>query len=150
MHRNKCECYACKYGIEKLKEAEQKSIIEYGWYAHYVFNDCYAPNHYNIHTHGLQELWNHKDLQCCFPIDPQIIMSVFHDLVDKGIKKGVRFEVGIGYEGFLGGGYIVKFIDAIENERPVLRMLIPDMDGEYESGYYADQLTLLNNAPKAH
>lgn len=143
--KKNCECYYCQYGEKALQKLERSSIIKYGWYAHVVEDDCAAPNHFNLHTHGLMELYGHYDLQCCMPMDPNRIMTVFHDVIDSIVKKGGKILPNFDYPQFLTNGYQVRFILARECGRNVLRMLIPDKAGRYDSPIYKEQLTMLDH-----
>ena len=139
-NHDNCKCFICKYGREVSEEFERESLEKYGWYAHMVTdNDPQSPTGVNIHTHALAELWNHPDFQCVFPIDPRIVMTVWHQIIND-IKKGKFFEANIDYEGYLQGGYKIRFIEAKECGRQVLRMLICDKEGKYEGGNFAKQL----------
>ena len=139
----KCECFACKNGIDELKKREADCIKRLGWFAHLVMNDDRCPSGVNAHTHNLKEAYGHKDIQICLNIPPNVINGLFESVVDE-IKKGVKFETGKEYDKIFCGGFKAKFIDAFELGRPVLRLLIPDKNGKYE-GPYAVQLTKLNN-----
>jgi hypothetical protein len=141
-HHN-CECLTCKLGKEAVAKMEAESIEKYGWYAHYVFGDKMCPSGVNIHTHYLVESFGHKDIQLCINIDPTLLHFVIVNVVD-GIRKGIKYEPGKMYAGLVDG-FKLEFIDAIENGRKVLRLLIPDEKGKY-TGPYAEQLTKLNNA----
>lgn len=84
----------------------------------------------------------HKDFQICFNIKPELINTLFFNLVND-VKNGVKYESGKKYDGVLNN-FQVEFIDAKECGRDVLRLLIPDEKGKYE-GIFAEQLTKLKN-----
>lgn len=138
-----CECISCKKGKEALEKMQEESIKKYGWYIHFVFNDKMCPSGVNVHTHYLEESFDHKDIQICINLKPELIHMILANIVQK-IKEGVKYEPGKKYAGIVEG-FKLEFIDAIENGRRVLRLLIPDENGKYE-GVYADQLKKLNNA----
>lgn len=126
---------------------EQYCLEVYGWFVHYVMNDCKSPYHANIHTHGLLENFKHFDLQICMQISPEIVHPILTGVVNK-IKTGSIFEENIYYTNILLN-YKVKFINAVECDRTVLRMILPDKAGCLESAdmdeFYKNQYTLLNN-----
>lgn len=141
--RHNCECLSCKIGTEAVRKLEAENIEKYGWFAHYVYNDKMCPSGINIHTHNVWESFKHKDIQVCLNLDPKLLHMVIVNVVE-GIKKGVKYVPGKMYAGLVDG-FKLEFIDAIEGNRKVLRLLIPDENGKYE-GVYATQLTKLNNA----
>jgi Golgi nucleoside diphosphatase len=57
-----------------------------------------------------------------FPVDPQIVHSLFWNVFNR-IMEGEQFKDGDTAGAIASGGYLVKFVDAIENGRPVLRTL---------------------------
>lgn len=122
---------------------EKESMEKMGWYAHYVFNCDKSPANTNIHTHGVLESFNHKDLQICLPLPPNIAHGVFYTIIEN-IRKGKTYEVGQLYDDVLHG-YSVKFIKAREMDRTVLRIVLPDKDGLFEDGANKIQFTLLDN-----
>ena len=137
-----CECAICKHGVEAVRKMQEESVKKYGWYVH-VVQDPRCPANTNVHTHHLVESFGHKDLQICLNINPKTSHRLLADAISE-IKNGVKFEPGKKY-GKIINNYQVEFIEAIEEGRSVLRMLIPDENGKYE-GIYAEQLTKLNNA----
>lgn len=141
-HPFKCKCFVCQHGKKALQKVEIKSMKKYGWYAHLVFDDCDFPNHTNFHTHGVYESFGHLDFQCCFPFpDPNILMTILHAIVND-IKGGRSFIANVGYDGYIQGGYLVRFMEATENDRIVLRLLVPNAQGTYEGGPFAEQLRM--------
>lgn len=137
-----CECFACKYGTDALLKMQEEAVKKHGWYAHIV-QDPRCPANTNIHTHHVMESFGHKDFQICLNINPNTSHGLLADAVNE-VKKGVKFEPGKKYDNIIKN-YKVEFIEAIEEGRSVLRMLIPDENGEYK-GVYAEQLTKLNNS----
>lgn len=136
--KNNCQCFSCNNGIEATREMEKNSIKKYGWYAHFVFDQTEAPYEINIHTHGLVETANHKDLQICFPLQQQTAHAILSNVIHR-IKEGEVFEAGKKYSKILDG-YDVLFINANEDGREVLRMIMPNKDGSFEGGAASEQL----------
>jgi len=130
--------------MDKLVKWHKEMLDEHGWYLHYVPNDTQAPNDTNCHTHGLFENFGHPDLQICFPLHPDLAHQIIATIVSE-IKKGARFEQDRTYLGILENEYPIRFIQAVECGRKVLRALIPDEQGGYGAPMYKEQLTMLNN-----
>lgn len=118
-------------------------LEEFGWYAHVVESGDKTPYSYNYHTHGFEGLFNHKNIQIVIPMPPERAHD-FATIIVNEIKSGKRFSTGVDYPDLAGNGFMVRFIDAMECGRSVLRMLVPDKAGKYE-GYFAKQLTMLDN-----
>ena len=138
-----CECYICKFGMKAAKEFERKAIEKYGFYIHFVPGDCACPNHINIHTHGIAEVFGHMDLQICLPLTEGQALPILHNAVNM-IKEGEVFEPGRKYSG-IAENYNIEFIEAIETNRRVLRMLLPNKHGNYAGVIYAAQKSLLHH-----
>jgi len=110
-------------------EAKQRHLkLVHGWIGHYVPERDEDKPGRNFHTHGFDETWGHPDFQITMPLEPTVAHALFWILARR-VKKGEKFETGIPYEGILGSGFITKFVEAKEDDRIVLRMLIPDKDG---------------------
>jgi hypothetical protein len=122
-----CECDACSLGLDVVKEREKAMIKEYGWAADYVRDEPNTPFHINYHTHGLTQ-YGHPDLQVCLPLDPRIIHSIVTAIIEK-IKAGEKFEEKKEYTGFLSNDLPITFLKVTECDRPVLRIIFPDPDG---------------------
>lgn len=120
-----CQCLACQKGIEFAQKDEAEKMAKYGWIVHFTTDQS------DIHTHGLVEKYNHPDLQIAFPLPPQIAHQLLHNTV-KRIEKGEKFEIGEDYSEIAGQGYKVRFVQAIESDRVVLRMIIPPANGELD------------------
>jgi hypothetical protein len=140
MHtKDNCECYRCKYGEAAYKKWVKEETAKHGFIVEMVTHDCNCPNHTNYHTHGIFENFKHLDFQICFPLPENLIGYTFHELVN-AIKAGKKFEVGIKYPDILRCE--IEFINAIEDLRPVLRLLVPDKYGKYPPGPFGKQLTM--------
>lgn len=131
-----CECGICdqvRAGVSReealanFRKWEQESLEKYGWYVHYVGSDRDVPTGYNAHTHGLVEKYNHPDLQIVCPLPPRVAHGTFWNIVDR-IAAGEKFKAGDVVSDIAGNGYKVKFVNAWEVDRPVLRVIIPDKD----------------------
>lgn len=130
-------------GLAKVDAAAERAMLTTGWYAHCVPNSDKTPYGFNYHTHGMERSFQHKNIQIVLPIDFQVAHSLATAIINE-VKKGKKFEAGVEYEGIMANGFKVKFVDAIESQRPVLRLLIPDKNGKYK-GQFAAQLTMLDN-----
>lgn len=139
-----CECYGCTHGMEAMLAHEINLLKAVGWFIHYVQGDSDCPNLMNAHTHGLKENFNHPDFQICVPLSQNHVQGLFGMLFNK-IKEGKTFESGKDYADLLENNYVVRFINAREGGREVLRMLIPDVDGTYDKSPYKEQFSKLDN-----
>lgn len=104
-------------------------LKEYGFYTHYVPDDDEdSPTQINIHTHGLPDSFDHPDLQIVVPLEPQTASQILHDIVS-WIKKGNEVKVNTPYSFFIKG-MDVMFTWAVECDRDVLRLILPDTKGK--------------------
>jgi len=138
--KENCNCLYCKAIAEgaTLEEATQKfqqweaeKIAEYGWIIHHVSDDSNSPTKTNVHTHGLQEYLNHTDLQIVLPLPKDTIQFVLDSIVRR-IKDGEKFGNGDVIEDVIAN-FSVKIIDATDGDRPVLRIIFPDQEGNCDS-----------------
>lgn len=125
--------------LDDLSREHRKMMEEYGWTAHFVVDDKDFPNRTNYHTHGLDVSFNHPDIQICLPIRPEIAHRLFEAAINH-IKAGVFYESGKEYDKILDGGFKVKFIEVLDGDRKLIRMLLPDENGKYEAPLYREQL----------
>lgn len=146
-HESDCECYVCQANSSGMSyedskrtilEQQKKFLDEYGFYIHLVFDDSSSPTGINIHTHGLEEKFQHLDFQIVVPLDNKVAHSILTTLVEN-IKSGVIYASG-DYASRIIRNYKLKFLHAIENGRTVLRVIFPDINGNLEfydmdSGY---------------
>lgn len=102
-------------------------VKRHGWYIHFDMLSAECPYYVNIHTHGLSR-FDHLDLQICFPLTKEDAYTILLGIVEK-IAKGARFVPGIKYPDLLHG-YHVEFAEAKEDGRIVLRVILPDKDGD--------------------
>ena len=122
-----------------MEEFETMSMAVYGFFIHGTpAND---GEYMNFHTHGVPESFNHQDIQIVMPFDPGITAQVIHNIVDL-IKNGNRFVNGSTSQDVLseyrGKKQVVRFIDAVESGRQVLRVLIPDKNGFFPEDVECD------------
>lgn len=137
MNDKKEYCDACQSpgGLDALLEREQQLLQKYGWYSHFVPEDA------NYHTHGLSESSGHPDFQIIFPINPNGLHALAAKIVDR-VKNGERFTDGMRVSGIVKD-YEVLLVEAQEAGRQVLRIILPDKNGNLEesklSGTFAAQ-----------
>ncbi len=129
--------------IESVIKQNNESMEKVGWYAHCVPGGDNTPFGFNYHTHGMERSWGHRNIQIVMPLD-FTVCHTFANVIVAAVKKGMKFEPNVDYPDIAGGGYTVRFIEAKECGRSVLRMIIPDKNHKYE-GDFAEQLTLLDN-----
>lgn len=124
-----------------------KLLQDHGWYYTANFSSYGMPNGVDIHTHGLFENFQHRDLQICLPVtadDLEQVAWLFDEIIGE-IKKGNHFEANKRYMGILPDHHILSFADAIVGGRKYLRILYPDPQGSLEEFPYDSQLTLLSD-----
>lgn len=113
---------------ERHDDMAKKGMEKFGFYIHVVpKGDDQSPTGFNAHSHGLSESFKHLDIQIVVPLPKKIALGVFHSVVDL-IREGARFKVGKRYSNIILN-YDVMFIPAIECNRKVLRMILPDPQG---------------------
>lgn len=109
---------------------EIKALGERGFYVHYVNGDDSSPTNFNAHTHGMQEFDNHLDFQLVVPLPPDSVHNIICTLAER-VKSGERFVSGQKLDEIIRG-FEVKLIEAPEDNRKVLRIILPDPDGKLE------------------
>lgn len=124
-----CHCAVCEQGIDQVLEQQQGYMVKFGWFAHAVTDEKNATG-FNYHTHGLPESFDHLDLQITLPVDPLICHGIAVTIIER-ITKGEKFKDG-QVDHKVIEDYPVKFINATECERPVLRIILPDEQGNLE------------------
>lgn len=108
---------------------EKRCLRDHGYYVH-VVNDPNMPMGLNAHTHGIA---HHPDLQIVFAqaiINPQLLMNIFQSVVDL-IHKGQTFKDGDTSDDVMHD-LTVKFVDAKDGDRDVLRLILPDKQNRFE------------------
>lgn len=111
-------------------EWENKAIAERGFYVHYVSADSSSPTNFNAHTHGLQAFGDHLDFQLVVPLPPDTAHGIICTLVER-VKSGERFVSGQNIDEVIQG-FEIKLIEASEDDRRVLRIILPDPKGKLE------------------
>jgi hypothetical protein len=120
--------------LAAYREWERTSIEKYGFFIHFV-PDGMPHGLINIHTHGFVESFGFPDIQIVIHIGQNAAMGILHLLADKcrAAKGGEQpFKVGVDYNN-IAEGFLVRFIDAKENDRPVLRLIVPDNEGNLDA-----------------
>jgi hypothetical protein len=124
-----CKCVVCTMTSEDYAKWGKYCLEGYGWYTHLVPQDQSdnTPTGFNAHTHYISKFLNHPDFQIVFPLRGELLMAIFHVLADR-IKKGETFEPGKTYNLYLDKRerVEVRFAHAVECNRPVLRIILPD------------------------
>jgi len=124
---DKPECDACEDGIDAVLAKQDKAMAEQGWYWHYVTNN---DGSVNIHTHGLQETFQHDDFQIVLAGLPiPVYQNVLSNFVER-IKNGDKFKDNDVVENIIVPPYKVRLTTTTEGERSVLRIIFPDKDGD--------------------
>jgi len=118
-----CECESCASGFEAFAENEAEKMRKYGFVVHAVIDQ----EHPNVHSHGLQESMGHLDFQVVAQVHPECGHGIICNFVDR-IKKGERFEPWRDYDNIIMD-YKVRLVPATDNNRPVLRVILPDKAG---------------------
>ena len=125
----KLVCDMCENKIEDYAIWEAQQLAEWGFYMHIVIDADYenSPSGFNAHTHGMNHL-NHPDFQITISIGQDVISAIFHNLCAK-VKKGMRFKDGDILDNVIGGGFKVRLSTATECGNEVLRVILPDLNG---------------------
>lgn len=127
-------CISCSEGPEAAALKQAEIMKRWGWIVHYVFeHEEQLEPFLNVHTHGLTEKHGHPDLQICLAaklgVPPGVVHTLIHAAV-RQIEAGVVFKHGSQSDQVMES-YAVRFVDAKENGRPVLRILLPDKSGAF-------------------
>lgn len=105
---------------------EKDMISKQGFFCHMVFPES-ENDLANYHTHGLPQSSDHPDIQVVIALSKDQYGPIIHGVYEK-IKDGTKFEVGIQYDEIIRN-MPVEFIWAVESGRDVLRMILPDTNG---------------------
>jgi len=130
-----------KEAVANFRKWEQESLEKFGWYVHYVGDDREVPTGFNAHTHGLENKYNHLDLQIVCPLPQHVAHGIFWNIVNR-IATGEKFKAGDVVSDIAGNGYKVKFVNAWENDRLLLRVIIPDKHHHLDRDNLTDNLEL--------
>lgn len=125
---------------------EQKAMDKHGFYSHIITSgDPGVPYGFNYHTHGLPLSLGHLDFQIVLPMPPESAHDIIHGIVHSIRSAQKTFVAGQRYEHIIKN-YEVTFIEAVENTRKVLRLILPDTNGslteETLSDYFKKQYEL--------
>jgi hypothetical protein len=147
LHEDDCGCPLCNgMSLDDLIAQNERLMEKYGWFYHVVVGE----DGMDVHTHGLQETYNHVDLQITFPLHKCVqTKEQLEDLVHsilwafaKRIDQGEIFSAGERVSEIIKK-FDVKLVLATENNRPVLRIILPDakgnLDKEQLTGIYLNQ-----------
>jgi hypothetical protein len=130
--------------LKLIEEWQAKQMEDYGFYIHLVPDSFPDRRLINAHTHGLQS-FGHLDLQLVLNIGEQNIKGIFHRCVEL-IKQGRQFgRMDNGHcidESEIAHGYLTRFISAIEDDRPVWRLVVPDKAGNLDENKLAEPYSL--------
>ena len=100
---------------------------------HHVFGDhTNSPSGTNSHTHGLEDLCGHPDLQITLPVRPEVAAAIFNRLVHLVMNCGMRFRPGDRCPDVANAHMDVGFLAAHESGRDVLRVILPDAEGNLD------------------
>ena len=114
----------------EISPKEKQALALHGWYSHFVIGENGSQGWVNYHTHGLAEHYGHLDFQLVLPIEPSSLHDLAARLV-KRVKKGERFVAGMRVRRILKNYdvLLVKMNETRRIDRPVLRVILPDKDG---------------------
>jgi hypothetical protein len=125
----KCKCDVCDNGID-IAAWEKDKMETIGWFIHCVDGDNSVPYEFNCHTHGLMKTYNHPDLQIVLRLNPAIAQNILSSFVEQ-IKSGTQFQHG-SLVNHIIRNFNVLLINAVEDGRNVLRIILPDKEGNLE------------------
>lgn len=134
-----CPCDTCaaiargatvEEAVAAQNEFENNSLNKYGYYVHCVAVDPSSPTNFNAHTHGMQAFDNHPDFQIIIPLSLKSAHSILCTVADR-VKSGERFVSGQKLDKIVRG-FEIKLVEAPEDDRKVLRIVLPDPDGKLE------------------
>jgi hypothetical protein len=123
--------------IKRMQEHEEECMRLCGWYYHVVMGKESSPTHFNVHTHGFTETFDHPDLQVVLPIPD--CKSIFSELANK-IANGYVIRCNELISGIIQEPYKIMVKWAVESNRAVLRLIFPDKNNSYhDDKIYAKQ-----------
>lgn len=119
----------------EISSEEKQALMLHGWYSHFVMRGNGCQDWVNYHTHGLAEHYGHLDFQLVLPIEPSSLHDLATRLVER-VKKGERFVDGMRARGILKNYdvLLVKMSETRRIDRHVLRVILPDKDGNLNKG----------------
>lgn len=130
-----------------LREDIKEKTKKYGWRVDAIISEkCETGTGVDIHTHGLMENFNHKDLECILPVecyeedlkcimgDNDITRAFVHSIyvvmekVVERIKKGEKFKAGKCYNN-INGELRIRMLSSVGTDgRDLLRIILPDLE----------------------
>jgi hypothetical protein len=121
------------YRMEDISPQEREFLDSVGWYSHVVVAD--GQRWVNYHTHGLPEHYGHLDFQFVLPLESETLHALASKLVDR-VKKGERFVAGTRVSGITKQFEVllIQMAESRSTPRLVLRVILPDKDGNLERG----------------
>jgi hypothetical protein len=140
-HQEDENCAECKHGPEYVHAQTDSALARHGWFIHMVTGDSQTRTGANSHTHGLESKYKHPDLQIVVPLEGKLVSNFFWNIVNR-IAAGEKFKAGDEVAEIIGGSYKVRFIDAQESGRPVLRVILPDKHGSLDKNRMTGKLDL--------
>jgi len=120
------------------RDWENRCLVDNGFYVHLVGQDNGSPTNFNAHTHGLDRFDDHLDFQVIIPLPPEIVHGILTVLSER-VKEGERFAPNQLVDKVLTGGVQVKLVEAKEDNRKVLRVILPDPRGKVEPNEINEQ-----------
>lgn len=131
--------------LEKMGQVHGDMLAKHGFYVHYVPNDPQTDPGVNAHTHGFEETWGHVDFQIVLPLNPEMVHGIFWSLAN-AVKAGKKFAAG-DHEGVITN-FSVRMVEAWENDREVLRVLLPDESGKFPDDEGCEEKYVLAQTPE--
>lgn len=129
---SKTKCTSAK-ALDAHDRWAEKCMKKYGFYTHFVIDGDFenSPSGVNHHTHGIPHSAGHSDFQITVPLDPEVVNGIFHNLY-KRVMDGEVFAAGDIVHDIIGNDLEITFIEAEENGRTVLRVILPDPAGNLD------------------
>lgn len=134
-HEEDCQCFTCKNGLEAREAWIDEMMEKHGWFVDGVQDPSY-PYGIQFHTHGLMKTYEHVDLQIIFNLGLKTANKIFWSAVNQ-IKEGKKFSPGEEASEVIENMNVL-FLPMIENQRPVLRIVFPDVNGELDKNKIED------------
>jgi len=93
---------------------------------HYVA----GPGYINAHTHEFDYTGTHLDFQLVLPVSIKKANMILNELVQWALDRVDPIEEDVLYERIFS--VPVKFVRRVETGREVMRVILPDANGDYE------------------
>jgi hypothetical protein len=102
---------------------------------HLVFDNENPGGFINAHTHEMEEFGGmHPDFQIVLPLNPKMVSAILSNAVEWAMDRVEPIEENVFYDDIVLTP--VKFVKRQESGREVLRMILPDQDGRFESSEF--------------